>query len=258
MAVLNTADPAAKVGLTLTTAAAWRAGSITAIGQALPPARPARPDQPEILPPNRMPRRGTGGTAGKISLLHALAHIEFNAIDLAWDVVARFAGLALPKAFFDDWVDVAADEARHFLGLQGLLQDLGADYGTLPAHDGLWDAARKTADSLRDRLAVVPMTLEARALDTAPATIARLREAGATDWLPVLEKVLADEIHHVAVGVRWFDVLCRQSGDDPAATYQAIIRRHFTKGLKAPFNHQARAQAGFPAAYYETLAGLPR
>lgn len=255
--VLGAADPADKVRLTEEAAAAWRSGVIASIGAARPPERPARPAEPQLLPPNRMPRRRLGGTEGKIAMLHALAHIELNAIDLAWDIIARFVSDETPRAFCDDWVAVADEEARHFSGLAGLLGDLGSRYGALPAHDGLWEAAQKTAGDLRARLAVVPMTLEARALDTAPATIERLRAAGEANMVAVMETVLTDEISHVATGVRWFDQLCRQSGDDPAAAYQAIIRQHFPKGLKPPFNHNARSQAGFPAAYYE-IPPLPQ
>jgi uncharacterized ferritin-like protein (DUF455 family) len=253
--VLTAAAPADKTRLTMAAAQAWQAGAIADIGRTEPPLWPARPEHPLILPPNRMPRRGLGGTAGRISLLHALAHIELNAIDLAWDIIARFAKPSLPRAFFDDWVAVARDEAEHFLGLEALLAGLGSHYGALPAHEGLWDAARKTAGSLKERLAVVPMTLEARALDTAPATIAKLRATTDEGTRAVLEEVVEDEIAHVAVGVRWFDRLCRRDGEDPAAAYQAIIRGHFPKGLKAPFNHDARARARFPRDYYEPLAG---
>jgi uncharacterized ferritin-like protein (DUF455 family) len=191
--------------------------------------------------------------AGKVSLFHALAHIEFNAIDLAWDLVARFTHEDLPAPFYDDWVRVADDEAEHFCGLAALLQELGSDYGALPAHGGLWDAARKTAGDLRARLAVVPLTLEARALDTAPATIAKLRASGDPGGLPVLEKILADEIAHVAIGVRWFEMLCHRAGDDPVVFFHSVIRHHLPKGLKAPFNDEARRQAGFPADYYRPL-----
>lgn len=254
LAVLCAAEPAEKLALTACAGDAWLSGGMTGIGRPCPPDRPARPARPPLLPPNRMPKRRLGGDSGKVAMLHALAHIEFNAIDLAWDIIARFAGDALPKAFFDDWVGVAVEEARHFAGLAGLLADLGSDYGALPAHDGLWEAASKTADDLATRLAVVPMTLEARALDTAPATIERLRTAGDQATVAVLETILADEICHVAVGVRWFDLICRQRGMAPAETYQAIIRQHFPKGLKAPFNTEARSRAGFPSDYYEPLA----
>ncbi len=254
LAVLSAAEPADKVRLTTEAAAAWRSGTLRTLGAARPPDRPARPAEPPTLPPNRMPRRRLGGQAGKIAMLHALAHIELNAIDLGWDIAARFAGEDLPKAFFDDWVEVALEESRHFAALETLLGGLGARYGILPAHDGLWEAAQKTSGDLLARLAVIPMTLEARALDTAPSTIARLEAAGEDAIVAVLKPILEDEIAHVAAGVRWFDRLCSKAGLDPAPHYQEIVRGHFTKGLKAPFNREARDRAGFPPAYYEPLA----
>jgi uncharacterized ferritin-like protein (DUF455 family) len=252
--VLTAADPGDKVRLSQQAALSWRRGELAGIGRCPPPDRPARPDLPVTLAPKHMPRRRLGGPAGKLAMIHALAHIELNAIDLAWDIIARFADPALPQGFYDDWVAVAVEEAAHFAALAGLLADQGSFYGALPAHDGLWEAAEKTAHDLTERLAVIPMTLEARALDTAPATIARLHEAGETQVTAVLSTILADEIGHVAAGVRWFEALCRTRGDDPVARYQAIIRRHFPKGLKAPFNHPARARAAFPLAYWEPLA----
>lgn len=254
VAILATAEPAAKVALTQQAAADWQSGRIRAVGANRPPDRPARPDRPQTLPPNRMPKRRLGGVAGKIAMLHALAHIELNAIDLAWDIIARFATSPLPGPFFDDWVVVAREEAQHFAALAELLRDQGSAYGTLPAHDGLWEAAQKTADDLLARLAIVPMTLEARALDTAPASIARLAAAGETAIAAVLQGILEDEISHVEAGVRWFRHLCDANGLDPARHYQAIAGAHFTKGLKAPFNRAARDRAGFPPAYYEPLA----
>ncbi|PKU25211.1 DUF455 domain-containing protein [Telmatospirillum siberiense] len=235
-------------------ATAWRAETIRSLGAVRPPDRPARPARPQTLPPNRMPKRRLGGAGGRIAMLHALAHIELNAIDLAWDIIARFATPDLPRAFLDDWVVVAQEEARHFTALDELLGELGSAYGALPAHDGLWEAAQKTSDDLLARLAIVPMTLEARALDTAPATIARLAAAGETAIVSVLEKILEDEISHVEAGVRWFRHLCETTGLDPARHYQAIAGAHFTKGLKAPFNRAACDRAGFPPAYYEPLA----
>ena len=172
VAVLRTAEPAEKVKLSHAAAAGWRSGAIDDVGSAAPPARPARPPRPELRPPRDMPKRRAGGT-GRVALLHALAHIELNAIDLAWDIVARFTGEALPRAFYDDWVKVADEEAKHFGLLAGRLMALGAAYGDLPAHDGLWQAAEATAHDLLARLAVVPLVLEARGLDVAPAMIAR-------------------------------------------------------------------------------------
>ncbi len=252
---LLAAAPAGKVRLTRDAAAAWRAGGVE-IGEATPPARPARPARPELRPPREMPRRRAARTlASRIALLHALAHLELNAIDLAWDLIARFTNENLPRAFHDDWVTVAEEEAKHFSLLAGRLADLGAAYGDLPAHDGLWEAAEATADDLLARLAVVPLVLEARGLDVTPAMIERLRAAGDDASAAVLEIAYRDEIGHVAVGRRWFEFVCGRRGLDPVATYQALVRERFKGTLKPPFNTAARDKAGFPASFYAPLAG---
>jgi uncharacterized ferritin-like protein (DUF455 family) len=232
----------------------WRAGDIE-VGRATPLARPARPERPHLLSPRDMPRRrNLGSPAGRIALLHALAHIELNAIDLAWDLIARFGGDGLPREFFDDWVGVAAEEAEHFQLLSSRLAALGGAYGDLPAHDGLWSAAAATAHDLIARLAIVPLVLEAHGLDVSPEMIQRLRRADDTKSTVILERIYRDEIGHVAVGRRWFEWLCRRRGDNPEVVFQANVRRYFAGTLKPPFNYAARDQAGFPAAYYEPLA----
>jgi uncharacterized ferritin-like protein (DUF455 family) len=199
-------------------------------------------------------RRNFGSLAGRLALLHALAHIELNAIDLGWDIVARFAGADLPRGFFDDWVGVAAEEAEHFALLTARLEALGGAYGALPAHDGLWEAAAATAHDLLARLAVVPLVLEARGLDVTPEMMQRLERVGDPDSAAVLAHIYRDEIDHVAVGVRWFDILCGMRGLDPATTYGDRVQCYFAGVLKPPFNRDARDRAGFPAAYYEPLA----
>lgn len=254
VSILQTPDAQEKCRLTRAAAAAWRDGHLVGAGNTLPPARPARPDHPVLLPPREMPRRAYGGERGRIGLLHALAHIELNAIDLAWDIVCRFPAESMPKAFLDDWIQVAVDEAVHFEMLADLLARLGAAYGDLPAHDGLWQAAEKTADDLMARLAVVPMTLEARGLDTTPATMDKLARNGDTLTPPALDVIYHDEINHVAAGVRWFRHLAHRRGLDARSEYQRLIGERFPGGLKAPFNHPARTQADFPADWYEPLA----
>jgi uncharacterized ferritin-like protein (DUF455 family) len=251
--ILSTAQPEEKTAKSLKLAADWRAGLIAEIGTANPPMQPARPDKPEILSGSKMPRRGAGGS-GKATLMHALAHIEFNAIDLAWDIIARFTDHDLPRDFYDEWVRVAADETEHFLLLVGLLRDLGSDYGAFPAHAGLWEAAEKTAHDLQARLAVVPMTFEARALDTAPPLMNKLRQAKDEASLAVLQRIFDDEIVHVAIGARWFEVICRRVGEDPASAYQRLVSPHFPKGLRPPFNDEGRQQAGLPETFYKPLA----
>jgi uncharacterized ferritin-like protein (DUF455 family) len=236
-------------------AAAWAEGALT-IGDAEPPARPARPDRPVLRPPKEMPkRRAFGSRTGRIALLHALAHIELNAIDLGWDIVARFVGEGLPRGFFDDWVGVATEEAGHFALLAARLGELGARYGDLPAHDGLWEAAAATADDLLARLAVVPLVLEARGLDVTPQIVARLERAGDAQSAAILRHIYRQEVGHVAVGVRWFDRLCHARGLVPEQAFRERVGRCFKGDLKPPFNHAARAAANFPACYYEPLSG---
>jgi uncharacterized ferritin-like protein (DUF455 family) len=199
-------------------------------------------------------RRAFGSPAGRTALLHALAHIELNAIDLGWDIVARFAGDGLPRSFFDDWVRVAAEEAGHFELLAARLADFGARYGDLPAHDGLWEAAAATADDLLARLAIGPLVLEARGLDVTPQMAARLERAGDARSAAILQHIYQQEIGHVAVGLRWFERLCRGRGLAPEQVFRERVSRCFKGDLKPPFNQPARAAAGFPASYYEPLA----
>ncbi len=255
VAVLNTPDPAAKAEAARSTAEAWRQGTIDRIGSAVPPLRPARPASPALRPPREVPRRRiNSGSPGRVALLHALAHIELNAIDLAFDIVARFTGEDLPRDFFDDWVAVGGDEARHYRMLAGRLGELGACYGDLPAHDGLWQAAMETADDLLARLAVVPLVLEARGLDVTPPMIDRLRGAGDDRSADILQTIHDEEIGHVAAGMRWFRFVCEKRGRDAARTYGALVRNHFKGRIKPPFNTASREAAGLPASFYEPLA----
>ncbi len=253
--ILATALPEEKSKLTRKLYEDWKAGRVLEIGKASPPPRPARPPRPELKPPRDMPKRSTGGVKGLTGLLHALAHIELNAIDLAWDIIARFADQDLPKAFFDDWARVAFDEAEHFDALAGHLSALGAAYGDLPAHDGLWQAAEKTSHDIMDRLALVPMTLEARGLDTTPATLVKLERDGHKSAVPALAIILADEIRHVAAGTRWFRFLCERNNiADPAAEYRRRLAPHFPQGPRPPFNVLARAKAGLGPEFYDWQA----
>lgn len=255
VAVLTTAAPLDKARLTAEYAAAWRDGTIAVVGSSSPPDRPARPDRPELKLPRDMPKRGRGGSAqNRIALLHALAHIELNAIDLAWDIVCRYPGEAMPKGFLDDWVMVADDEARHFVMLETRLNQMGAAYGDLPAHDGLWKAATDTAYDLMARLALVPMVLEARGLDVTPDTVRRLGEFGDGESAALLQTIHDEEIGHVAAGRRWFGYLCERRGLEPVAAWQELVTRHFRGGLKAPFNVESRQAAGFGPEFYESIA----
>lgn len=253
-AVLSTADPTEKCARSRALAAAWRAGEVGAVGTCRPPERPARPARPVLCPPREVKKRSARSPAGRIALLHALAHIELNAIDLAWDLIARFADRDLPPAFFDDWVAVADDESRHFQMLAGRLETLGAAYGDLPAHDGLWQAAEATAGSLLARLAIAPMVLEARGLDVTPATVRALEAAGDRESAALLGRIYRDEIAHVRAGQRWFSWLCRWRDRAEAETWRALVARHFRGVLKPPFNEAAREAAGMSPALYRPAA----
>ena len=253
-AVLHTPEGRDKAALSRAIAQAWASGALDELGDIAPPDRPARPARPELLAPGKMPkRRSAGSDSTRIALLHALAHIELNAIDLAWDLIARFAWADLPKAFFDQWVIVAAEEALHFQLLADRLAALGAHYGDLPAHDGLWEAAGETAHDLMARLAIVPMVLEARGLDVTPAMIRRFDGAGDTASADILRIVLRDEIGHVAIGKTWFDHLCTRTGNDSASMWRNLVRTYFRGALKPPFNLEAREKAGFPPDFYLDL-----
>lgn len=207
---------------------------------------PGRPLQPALVPPQRVPRRRPGSPAGRAALIHAIAHIEFNAINLALDAVARFAGM--PGDFYRDWAGVAAEEARHFSLLSGHLATLGHAYGDFAAHDGLWEAARKTRDDVLARMALVPRILEARGLDVTPAMQNRLRAAGDHTAAGILEIILQDEIGHVAVGNRWFLWLCARRGVASEAAFLRLCKDYGQAQPRPPFNVAARLAGGFSAA----------
>jgi len=251
--ILRCADPAGKIALSHSVAEAWRSGTLAVGDRITPPARPARPARPALLLPRDMPRRRKAGAEGsRIALLHALAHIELNAIDLAWDLIARFESPG--TGFYDDWVRVAGEEASHHGLLSGRLAEYGAVYGDLPAHDGLWQAAEETAHDLLARLALVPMVLEARGLDVTLPMIESLSRAGDHASADVLRIVYRDEIGHVEIGRRWFEQVCRQRGVAPITEWHDLVRRHYRALLKRPFNDAGRLAAGFDAAFYEPLA----
>jgi uncharacterized ferritin-like protein (DUF455 family) len=217
------------------------------------PERPGRPQKPDLIPPRQMPKRALTTDKGRIALLHAIAHIELNAVDLALDIVARFATEPVPNSFFNGWMKVAFEEAKHFRMVRDRLRELGADYGDLPAHDGLWQAAHDTRNDLTARLAVVPLILEARGLDVTPALQAKMREAGDLESAAVLDVIYEDEKGHVAVGAKWFRFLCARQKKDPAAAFQALVRANFRGPLKAPFNDIARAEAGLTPSFYRSM-----
>ena len=259
LAALAQAEPAAKVRQALALGAALRAGTVPiepsrvlqahAAGMPLP----GRPTRPELLPPNRMAWREPRSREGRAALLHAIAHIEFNAINLALDAAWRFPGL--PADYYRDWLGVAAEEAEHFTLLREHLQRLGADYGDFPAHNGLWEMAEKTAGDLLARMALVPRTLEARGLDANPGIRAKLAAAGDARGAEILDRILADEIGHVAIGNRWYHWACDQASRDPLTAYDAIARQYAAPRLRPPFNREARLRAGFTAQEMAWLEG---
>ncbi|MFC4670355.1 ferritin-like domain-containing protein [Seohaeicola nanhaiensis] len=258
-AVLRCGDGRAKAALSRAHAAAWLAardgsGESIEIGRATPPDQPARPDRPELLAPRDVPRRRPGSPAGRIALLHAVAHIELNAIDLHWDIVARFTDIAMPMGFYDDWVRAADDESRHFGMMCDCLESLGSSYGALPAHAGMWRAAEDTKADLMGRLAVVPMVLEARGLDVTPGMISVFKKAGETEAVAALETIYAEEVSHVAYAAKWFHFLCGRENSDPKDVFHALVRRYFHGALKPPFNEEKRAEAGLPPDFYWPLA----
>ncbi|MEQ8033360.1 ferritin-like domain-containing protein [Xanthomonas sp. WHRI 6106] len=243
---LDKADPLQKVALTQQYAAAFRAGHLM-IDSAAPapePIRmPGRPPTPILVHPRELPRRGLGTPEGRAAFIHAIAHIELNAIDLAWDAVYRFRGL--PEGFYADWVAVADDESRHFMLLRARLQAHAHDYGDFAAHNGLWEMCEKTAHDGLARMALVPRVLEARGLDVTPAMIVKLRSLGDAATADVLDIILREEVAHVAAGSRWYRWYCEQAGVEPRARFKALLREYAGGYLHGPFNIQARLLAGF-------------
>ncbi|QCS61542.1 ferritin-like domain-containing protein [Achromobacter denitrificans] len=216
-----------------------------------PPALPGRPPLPELVAPSQVRQRSMATLEGRAALLHALAHIEFNAVNLALDIMWRFAGM--PEAFYRDWLRVAREEAHHFDLLRGRLEALGYAYGDFPAHNGLWDMAQRTEANLLARLALVPRTLEARGLDASPQIRDKLAGAGDRESAAIVDIILADEIGHVAIGNFWYKRLCEQEGRDPIACYAELAQRHGAPRLRGPFNLEARRAAGFDEAELAAL-----
>ncbi len=208
-----------------------------------PPALPGRPERPRLVPATEVPRRSPFTPEGRAALLHSLAHIEFNAINLALDAAWRFAGM--PADYYRDWLRVAGEEALHYTLLADHLATLGHAYGDFDAHDGLWSMTLRTRHDVVARMALVPRTLEARGLDATPPLQARLGSAGDARAVEILGVILRDEIGHVAIGNRWYRWLCEQQGLDPVAHYALLTRRHEAPRLRPPFNREARRDAGF-------------
>lgn len=252
LACLRNPDPAAKASQTRALRAAWLNGELEFGGRAPEPlTEPGRPARPALVSPFEVERRSLATLEGRAALVHALAHIEFNAINLALDAVHRFRGL--PRVYYDDWLKVAAEEAHHFELLRDHLRSIGYDYGDFPAHNGLWEMALKTAGDVLARMALVPRVLEARGLDASPALMAKFRGAGDARMVGILEIILRDEIGHVAIGNRWYLHLCEQRGLDPLATFARLIEEYDAPRIRPPFHVEARRAAGFSDAEIEYL-----
>jgi uncharacterized ferritin-like protein (DUF455 family) len=259
LAVLCTADPNAKAAQARELAAAAASLPIASDSPAVTGSIPGRPERPELIHPARVPRRSPAKPEGLAALLHAIAHIEFNAINLALDAVWRFDGM--PRQFHLDWMQVAGEEALHFSLLRDHLATLGHAYGDFPAHDGLWSMCEKTRDDIVARMALVPRTLEARGLDATPQIQAKLRQVGtphAMRAVEILDVILRDEVGHVAIGNRWYKSLCEREGLDPVSYYGVLAERHAAPKPYPPFNEEARVRAGFSPQELEWLARAAR
>jgi uncharacterized ferritin-like protein (DUF455 family) len=222
----------------------------------VPIGPPGRPPAPVLVAPSELPRRRLGSAEGRAALVHAVAHIEFNAINLALDAIYRFR--SLPRQYYLDWLSVAVDEARHFRLLQQRLRVMDSDYGDFPAHNGLWEMAEKTATACLHRMALVPRVLEARGLDVTPGMIERFSAAGDAETASVLETILREEVRHVAIGTHWFHYCCRREGREPLTTFLALLQEYYGGAIRGPLNVEARLQAGFSADEMDALAAAVR
>ncbi|MDD4927765.1 MAG: ferritin-like domain-containing protein [Gallionella sp.] len=253
---LSETDPVIKAAGVRQLAQDWAAGGRALDAQAVLSAErriPGIPDSPELVAPRLVKRRSMVSVEGRAILIHALVHIEFNAINLALDAIWRFADM--PPAYYTDWLQVADEEALHFSLLAGHLQTLGHDYGDFPAHSSLWEMADKTRLDVLARMALVPRTMEARGLDAVPALRDKLAQAGDLAAAAIMDIILRDEVGHVAIGNRWYGYLCGQRGLDMTATYADLAVKHAAPVLRGPFNFPARRAAGFTEAELAALTG---
>jgi len=252
LSCLQEIDPTTKAVRVRTLRKSWLNGEVeVGSGAPKPVGEPGRPPRPLLVSPFEVERRSITTPEGHAALVHALAHIEFNAINLALDAVHRFR--RLPRVYYDDWLKVAAEEAYHFELLREHLCALGYDYGDFPAHNGLWEMAMKTAGDVLARMALVPRVLEARGLDASPALIAKFRGVGDARMGEILEVILRDEIGHVGIGNRWYRYLCEQRGLDPIATFARLIKEYDAPRIRPPFHVEARRAAGFSDAEIQYL-----
>ncbi len=223
----------------------WMQGEYR-VGEASSPVHipaPGRPTRPLLVPVSQLKQRKLTTEAGRVSLIHAIAHIEFNAINLALDAVYRFRGM--PDAYYQDWLQVASEEAFHFSLLEKRLHEKGYAYGDMAAHNGLWESCIKTEHDVMVRMALVPRVLEARGLDVTPGMMQRLQQAGDSKTVDILKIILQDEVGHVRIGSHWFYYCCEQRQLDPQATFMSLIKQYMQGGVRGPFNEKARRQAGF-------------
>lgn len=258
LACINCSRPADKLALTADCVDLWQSGRLKILDDEtpLPVVEPGRPEKPRLVQPRNLARRKTGTAEGRAALIHAIAHIEFNAINLAWDAVYRFRGM--PENYYADWIKVAGEEAIHFSLLNKRLNTMGYCYGDFDAHDGLWEMACNTAHDVMVRMALVPRVLEARGLDVTPAMIDRLKSAGDQDSVTILEIILRDEIGHVEIGSRWFRYCCQQRDIDPLDTFRHLLQHYMKGSVKGPFHYPARMQAGFGAAEMRELERMAK
>ncbi|HEC29715.1 MAG TPA: ferritin-like domain-containing protein [Gammaproteobacteria bacterium] len=242
---LDCTDPDTKVRLTHFYFRQWRDGLVDFVpgGTPAPLPVPGKPELPQLVPPSRVARRSVNTEKGHKALMHAICHIEFNAINLAWDAVYRFRNM--PEEYYGDWLQVADEEAYHFALLRERLNQLGGDYGDFNAHNGLWEMACKTDHDVMTRMALVPRVLEARGLDVTPGIMNRLRNAGDLRTVSLLEIILRDEVGHVEIGTRWFRYLCKQRELDPVQTFEQLLDEYMKGHVKGPFHEEARIKAGF-------------
>ncbi len=255
-ACILTRNPDEKVQATQKAVKAWRSGEL-AFETHLPPVpieEPGRPEKPELVSPKEVPKRGLGSEEGRAALYHALTHIEFNAINLAWDAVYRFR--EMPRQFYEDWMRVADEEAYHFTLLSDRLNELGHQYGDFTAHNNLWTMACDTAHDPLVRMALVPRVMEARGLDVTPRIMHRLQQVGDDRTVSILEIILRDEIGHVKIGSHWFHYLCEQRNLDPEKTFRELISKYYAGQLNGPFHYEARLESGFSKAELKSLETL--
>ena len=243
---LHADDIAQKIALTRQTAEDWRQGLVSHQDNGHCPItsfQPGRPQKPELVPPNALPQRGMGSTEGRAAMIHAIVHIEFNAINLACDALYRFRDM--PRQYYEDWLFIAEEEAYHFELLRKRLNDIGYDYGDFDAHNGLWDVAQRSGNDILHRMVAIPRVMEARGLDVTPSIMKKLTSVGDQATVDILKIILHDEIGHVAAGTRWFRYVCKSRNLDPDQTFQEVMQCYFPGAMRGPMNIEARQEADF-------------